>query len=585
MTALTHTVPLQRVFAERHPRVVASFGGADHLFSRWWEDIRLLEPRDTEFIARYSTNDWFLQNRLVLPEEVPLLVLPILRHIVRKQYERVVFIERSARPWMFATRELLRVLGRTDIEVTSIRVKALARESLSANVLSVAAERPVDLAWLIDEATRAECAAVGCSEHRGSRADLVARLAGTASDPRISIPGALKAVVFIAGSLSLEGPVSAKRLREGFEAQCRELSPVAVAAADAMIRQATSDSEPVRLGLLLDAMNVAVRNLRGSMRHAGHLSLRALLGSTATAQWFADRRTLFVDELSVCGGSCFAIEVVGRSFCREFRPQFASIVDMTAEESFLDAAAGDFFEFKPLEDVPWLSPDRFEPVFTHKERIALRLHRFPTCRAVGQVPAWWRRVSWHDRALKLQPGAQSACGDWETALSAWLTSELPWDQFPVLRRRAASLPDLGATLLVYYLGCLTPGDETVVFDYDSLLEARLESALGFCGRLQKPFFAECDRLLGWFMASERVHRDLFLGWRRDMNRYRPAIDAEITRRVCDEHSKYEQRMLGGVDAVKAQWPDVLRFLSGEGDGARRSTGFRRLFESLQRAVP
>jgi len=581
---------IQQSFRERNPRVAASFGGADLLFSRWWEDLGTQEPLDAEFIEHYSTNDRFLHNRLILPEEVPLLALPLVRHLLRGGFERAVFIERGARPWLFSTKELLRLFGRQDIEVSSIRVKAPSRETLFTNLMSVAAENHDDLAWLENEATAEERHLIdrldlGADGRRfdGSRCSLVALLSRNWLDPRVDIPHALKSAVFLAGNLLLDGPVAGDNLRDAFSDKYPRCSPLIRGAVDAMIERATRGGRPVQLRVLLDKMNETVHELRGMLRYPNS-ALNALLEGTMTARWFSSRKTLFVDEISVGGGSYFAIEAIGRAFCKDFRPVFASVVAMADRHTFLDAAAADFFELKPLEDVPWLSPDRFEPVFRSNDHTRRALHRFPSWRVFGPHPAWWRRVSWMDGAYAIEERSAEAARQFERNLASWLDNALPWDEYPVLRRRVISLPELAATLLVYYLGCTVPDHKTLRFKWSPWLEARLESELGFCGRLQKPFFEEMDRLMAWIADRERDDWFLFQEWRRDLDSHRPAIDAAVVRKVRYELDRFENRMRLGLAAVERGLPEVHAYMTASVPGATSLGAFRPLFGCLQRMI-
>lgn len=581
----------QQAFRARNTRVVASFGGADLLFSRWWDDLETQEPLDAEFAGQYSTNDRFLQNRLILPEEVPLLALPLVRHILRKGYQRAVFIERGARPWLFSTKELLRLLGRQDIEVSSIRVKAPSRETLFANLMSVAAESPGDLPWLQSEATNAECRLIDRLDldadgprFDGSRSSLMALLSENWLDPRVGVPHALKSAVFLAGNLLLDGPLGGDTLRDAFFNKYPQCSPAVRNGVDVMIGRATEGGTPVQLCVLLDRMNEAVHELRGTLRYDRNSALNALLENTATARWFSSRRTLFIDEISVGGGSYFAIEAIGRAFYKDFQASFASVVAM-GRHTFVDVAAADFFELKPLEDVPWLSPDRFEPVFSSNDSTCLALHRFPSWHVFGPAPAWWRRVSWRDGAVECAgPAAEAARVAFERTLAAWLDRTLPHDEYPVLKRRLISLPELSATLLVYYLGCTVPDNGTLRFEWSALLDARLESDLGFCGRLQKPFFAEMDRLMAWIAEREQNSAVLFEGWRREFGCHRPAIEAAIVRRVRAELYRFEERMRCGIAAIERTLPPMKAYLDGNGSTADTLAGFVPLFRDLQRLI-
>jgi len=560
------------------------------------------EPLDAEFVANYSTNDLFLQNRLILPEEVPLLALPLLRHVLRGGYRRVVFIERGAQPWLWAATELLRIAGNVEVELSSLRVKALVRESVAVNLLTVAVETPGELTWLTEEPSVKERRVLQKllprdaelissdmnSTLSGTRTHLITRFADAGLDPRAQIPGALKAAVFLVGNLMLQGPVSARGIRKTFRERHGEFPPVALSAVDTMLAQVTETSGQVTLPALLDAMNGALARLRGTLEHSTRPLLNALLGQTATGRrWFAGTKTLFVDELSVCGGSCFALEIIGRAFQPDFRPCFASVVEMTAHRTFLDATVASFFELKPPEDVPWLSPDRFMPIYTDGVCQPMRVHRFPSCRAVGPRPAWWRREAWSNDQTRMavESSAEADCQQWEQGLKAWLERKLLREQLAVVWRRSGSAPDLLPALLAYYFGCLQPREGMLYFKHDTLLEARLESVLSFCGRLQKPFFGEMDRLFSWLVERETARNEPLRRLRQEFFRHRPAIEARIVRDVRQQRQRFEQRMEGGLEAVRAHWPAVENYLGAGGRGAGIRSEFGVLRERLQRAVP
>src|SRR5258708_1816620 len=91
---------LRENFRIKQLNVMETFGGSERLFQRWWHDVEQVDPVDLEFVEAYCTNDNFLKNRLILPEEIPFLALPLVRAILQRRYQRVFFLERAAYPYL-----------------------------------------------------------------------------------------------------------------------------------------------------------------------------------------------------------------------------------------------------------------------------------------------------------------------------------------------------------------------------------------------------------------------------------------------------------------------------------------------------
>ncbi len=597
MSVVAGEVSLVDRFRELQPEVVASFGGSEFLFARWWEDVSETDPPDVGLAEDYSTNDRWLANRLILPEEIPFLVLPVVRAALRCRAESVFFLERGTFPYLEAARRILEeVVEERRIRCEPVRIKGLTRESFAVNLLSLLTTDPEDsarlaeppaaplrarlAAWLRSGDSEARAVAIEARQLGLDPADLLdaplevvlLELSDLGLDDRVRIPNALKSVVFRAGEAMRHAPLTAGALRAHVDESLLRLAHGASGAIDELIGLATLPDGTVSLPLLLDGMNRSVQGLRGSLTHTARPLLNSLLADTRTGTaLFGSDNALFVDEVSVCGSACVTLEVLGRAFRPRFRGSFGSIVGMWAHASFLDIAAASFFTLKPLEDVPFLSPHLFVPVEWNEVR-PVRPHRFPSGRALARRVVRWERRTLAEELERLGEAEPRAGAEeirsFRRKLATALTERLPWQDFPVLRRRADWNPDLLPALVLYYLGSFESVAGELWYRRDPWLEAGLERVLGDSGRFQKPFYREMDRLFAFLEREERNMPHAFAPWRTAWQKRRAGLRRLILEDALQAGRRFRARMESGMDAISRSRAAVLRFLFARGSEDR-----------------
>ena len=395
-----HSCELRQRFCTWQPEVTATFGGNDALFRQWWRTVTRLDAPDEQFLLDYSSNDRFLKNRLILPEEIPFLVLPILKAVLTRQYQEVIFIERGTHPYLWAFRHLITEFC-VPARPRSLRVKGLMRETFGCNLLSLLAMEPKDHQFFTAPLTPGErdCishflapAAAGTLQY-GTREDVLRLLADEVLDPRIKMPNVLKYAVFLAGNLMRSGPLTAADLIKAIEPSIYELAPNAYDTVTQLVERATSADGQICFPRLLDGMNDCVRQTRAMIQDSSLPALNALLNGTRTARAFSsDGRVLVIEEVSVCGSTCLALDVLSSAFNPDYRFDFGAVVGMWAQTSFLDVASASFSVLKPLEDVPYLSPNCFVPVYSDSIVRQARPQRFPSCVAITPLVRYWKQT-------------------------------------------------------------------------------------------------------------------------------------------------------------------------------------------------
>jgi len=589
----------QREFCAWQPEVMATFGGNDALFRRWWEYVTRLDPPDTAFVQEYSTNDRFLANRLILPEEVPFLVLPVLKAIRQDGYEVVLFVERAAHPYLWAIRRLARAFH-VPVQVAPLRVKGLTRESFVCNLLTLVAADPEDAGLLSAPLTGPErdvvrrflpAGAGPTSDSReaealleGTREETLRALADDGLDGRILIPNVLKAVVFEAGNRLRQGPLLARELEERIDPALLLLAPGAGAWVHTLVNDAAGPGGQITFAALLDGMNRCVCGLRRTLTHARYPALNALLVRTRSAQrLFARRRTLVIEEISVCGSTCLALEALGKAFDPTFAFDFGAVVGMWASSSFLDLAAASFFALKPLEDVPFLSPFCYSPVYGGEPVYTVKPHRFPSGAAQSPAIRYWERTTFAEVLGRLGTGVseeRARAVEAEVAAAAW--ARVGQGGLPEVCRRQTCDHDVLPALVSYYLGSFAPAGGQIQFRQDPILEARLESVLDSAGRRQKTFHREMDRFFARLVeAEERFPADV-AAWRTAASAVREGTARRVARRAIQARERHEARMCRGLQAIARCCGAVAAYLSTPGEA---KDGYKDLFALLQGAVP
>jgi hypothetical protein len=290
---------LREKFRYAQPSVMGTFGGSEYLFRRWWRDVTKSDPADESFIKNYSTNDRFLKNRLILPEEIPFFTLPLLKVALRSGYSRVCFLERGAYPYFVAMCRLVEELRLPDVPSELIRVRGLGRERLSTNLLTVAARDQRDLDFLNGPISDSEHQQIHQSIEREaaeridrfcSRAHSVLLLADIGIDPRVRIPNVLKSVLFEAGDRMMSGSLSGEDLLADLDPKVLGVAPEGEQCAVAMIRSATDKNGKLSLPPMLDWMHRYVSELRRSVRHTSRSALNISLRGTNAASTFGPGR-------------------------------------------------------------------------------------------------------------------------------------------------------------------------------------------------------------------------------------------------------------------------------------------------------
>lgn len=603
---------LQQCFRTSQPDVMATFGGSERLFQYWWRDIEQADPLDVEFVAEYSTNDKFLKNRLILPEEIPLLAIALVRAILQHGYQKVFFLERGAYPYLLIVQQLLAEIGRFDICCDAVRIKGLTRESFPCSLLTIAGTCEQDSQLLSQPLSkRSREKFVSCLEaldssranpvmqhldNRGislknllgeSREVIINELSEIGLDSRILMPNVLKPVVFRAGNLLLQGSLTPQKLYQSIDDGLLSMSPHAQRVIKAMIKHSTSSDGQISLPAMLDYMNHYISLLKGRITHSVRPLLNVLLRDTkASTTVFNTGKTLFIDEVSICGSAYFALEAIGKSFNPRFKADFGAVSGMWENESFLDVAATSFFELKPLEDVPYLSPNYFRPIFSESSLQPIRPHRFPSCVAMARKVLRWERATYAEtlgqsgRSNVVAQEVRRAEAEIVTAISA----HMHWGDYPILQRRHECNPDVLPTLVTYYLGNFEVVEEQTWFRRDPVLEARLETVLGYCGRFQKPFYQEMDWLFSWLNKQESHNPGKFLQMRGRIATQQVYAHRHVLREVILAHELYQKRMSRGMDAIRQSLDEVRTFLLSKCNGTQDHVNFPILFHHLQGAI-
>lgn len=582
---------LQNEFCAIQPDVVATFGGNEALYLRWWEDIALLDTPDNEFIYNYSTNDRFLKNRLILPEEVPFLILPILKAALRNGYQTIFFVERGTHPYLWALHHLVPSYSPT-LRLESIRIKGLTRESHSCNLLTLAAKDPEDADLLTKPLTRKERNAVKqfLSPRRvelpdgSTREEMLRALADKGLDPCIRIPNLMKTVVFEAGNLLRKGPLTVCELKERINPSLYALAPNAQNWVNSLIEGAIGSGGTIDFAGLLDGMNHCVRQIRGKLTHAYLSALNYLLKQTRTAcHLFNSKQVLVVEEISVCGSTCLALEALGQAFNPAFHFDFGAIVGMSVNESFLDVVSASYFSLKPLEDTPFLSPFCFVPVYSDHSIQSVKPHRFPSCTAVSPIIRYWKQTTAEEMLANMSSGVgeEEKAHKFEAEVIASVRACVDCDGFPLIERRQNLNSEVLSTLVSYYLGCFTQIGEQTQFRHDPILEARLEGILDSAGRHQKPFYHDMDRFFTNLHEAEKRFPDKFLAWRTALSIARTGIAYRVLSNAIQDREQYAARMQLGLEAVARCQDAVEQYLFSP---FGKENDFKQLLSLLQGKV-
>lgn len=607
---------LQELFRTKQPVVTSTFGGSDYLFRRWWQEISRIELPDSRFVEDYSTNDRFLKNRLILPEEVPFFTLPLLKAIINNDYQKVFFLERGTFPYLWTAQRLMKKMMTPKVQLLPIRAKGMTREAFSCNILTIAGTHVDDRQFLEQTLNAREKDEIWhhlrlLSRHHQksllehiknrhysfsellirSREDVIRVIADFGIDRRTLIANILKAVVFQTFNRFPDTTITPKEFYKNIDDSLLGLAPKATEQVQKMIEFTMKTDEKLSFVPMLDWMNQFVRYLRGSLTHVVRPILNILLKDTNTAKtYFNSDKTLFIDEISVCGSGCIALELIGKAFNPRCKFDFGAVVGMWKNECLLNVVSANFFKFKPMEDLPFLSPYYFVPIFDKDSFETVKPHRFPSCLTVSWQLKRWERREFSNRYMPMEgieflskkeaDDAQHA----EEKVIHTIENVIDWNSFPIIQRRYLYKKEVLSTLVNYYLANFEWKYGKLFFYREPISEAGLEFILDFTGRFQKSFYKEMDRFFTWLKEWERNHHEQFLMIRENYWRYENYWKYCIFQNVINERKECQFQMAKGLEAIEIRWDDVKSFLFTEYDSINTVTAFDKLFPKLQRAL-
>jgi hypothetical protein len=607
---------MQKIFCSKERGVMGTFGGSEYIFQQWWNEISIHEPITKEFVNNYSTNDRFLKNRIILPEEIPFFILPILSKIKHKGYQKVVFLERGTVPYMVATKKVADYIGDMNLEIDTIRVKGIMRESFSSNLLTLASTNLDDKLFLEQPLTIVDCNQIKHEiEHmsetsidsfqnyleskktsleellQGTREDFIISLGDFGLDNRILIPNILKTIIFKAGNWMLQNPNNINDFKNIIDEYCVSLSPQSIEHIRNMVNYSVNSSGKLSFGNLLDYMNLFIKNIRGNLEHDIRPIFNLLLKNTHTAKTlFGTKKTLFIDEISVCGSACISLELLSKAFNPDFNFAFGSIVGMWKKRSFLEVVSAKFSSFKPIEDLPYLSESYFEPVFDTNSLVTAKPHRFSAISSLGKEVKKWKRnkfsqkngddshIIFHSKEETYKVRAA------EIKIIQIVEKSINWTDYPIIQRRQIQNDEFLLMIINYYLSNFIWKNDSLFFLRDSISEAGLELILDFMGKMQKMLYIEIERLLIYLADWERNKLEQFIEIRSNHSVCSEQITSGIFFKTINEREQFYDRMNLGLNAIERNRNYVFYYLNKKNNHIKSMKEFKLLLTVLQKSI-